>query len=555
MCPVFFRWIIEPTLLSRFVLLSFVAGIAGFLFIFKAKKNVQISRSLFGLLIAFYLTHITSTFLAINTAEAFFESQRIFLTISMILISAFIFSSKRSLLNFHFAFVFFAWVSLIICIVDVIINEGDESMFFGHVNILSSFLLGVAAILFVGFYHLKGNWRFISFRTGYLVIIFLAFVMTRSVVIAAVICFILGFLLVMLKTVKQKRIFLITYLTLGITGGLILILFPEILPSTPNSLNERFGLWENTLKIIQENPINGVGAGNWQFHYTKFGVAHLDKSAFFNINFRRPHNDFLGILSETGIIGFGLFLSMVIIVTRKFAKNISLPIDKLPIHLFCGLLGFMIVSYFSFPKERILHLMLFAFMFGALLTKTYPKNVKGINPKIVGVMITIGMIFNLVIGVQRIKGEYYTELSLKAQLEANGKQAIYYGNKALSQFYTTDPIGVPIHTYIGWGYNQSTRLNKLLYHSERAYQYAPNNYDVLNNYGYVLQRLQNFKQAEELYLKAYNINPNLEVAIINLTALEYNRGNYEKALHWLMKIENYKQKYPSNYDRIVDHLN
>lgn len=535
--------------------MSLIVGVGAILILIKSKKNVQISRLIFTLLIAFYIVHLISVSWSINMAEALFESQRIFLTISIVLTAVLIYSNRQNLLNFHFAVVFFSWIALIICTIDVLISKGDSSIFFGHVNILSSFLLGLSVILFAGFYHLKGNWRFISFRTGYLVMIFLAYVMTRSVVVAATVCFVLGFAIVMLKSVKQKRIFLLTYLALGIIGGIVIILYPELVPDPPNSIKERFGLWDNTLQLIQENPVYGVGVGNWQFHYTKFGVEHLDKTAFYNINFRRPHNDFLGILAEAGIIGLLIFLALAFIITRKFVKNISLPIDKLPIHLYCGLLGYMIISYFSFPKERILHLFFFAIILAILLLKLYPKNQKGINSKFVGALILLGMSFNIYIGAQRINGEYFTMKSVEAQIEGNGRLAIHYGNKALSPFYITDPSGVPVHTYIGWGYDQATKLDSLQYHSEMSYNYAPNNYAILTNFGYVLQRQKNFKQAEELYLKAYDINTRYEPVIVNLSALEYNRGNYQKALEWLQKVEGYEVKYPGNVDRIMDHLN
>ncbi|MBD3639282.1 MAG: O-antigen ligase family protein [Crocinitomicaceae bacterium] len=557
MCPVFLSdLLIEPTLISRFTLLSVVLlGIVAALLV-RQKKGFKLPLYLLVLFGAYYLVHLISAYWAINKAEAFFESQRVFLGICITLLTVLIFQSRKERFQFHFAFMVFGWIAGIACITDLILrNNTEHSIFFGHINIMSSFLFCAGLVLLIGFYSLKNSWRKISFRTGVALLILAVLIQTRSVLLAMLAFFIMGTGLVMIRNIKRKKIFLFAYLGLGLVAALILLFFPEIIPVTPHSLNERFGLWKNSIALIQDNPIQGVGAGNWQFNYGKYGVAHLEKTAFYNINFRRPHNDFLGILTETGLMGFTIFLCITGVVVIHFIQFIQNRTDKLVYYLFSGLTGIMVISFFSFPKERILHLALFSILLGLLLMKLFKKSTVRIKPKGVLFLLFVGLGFNAIIGTYRIKGEYHTKKAVEAQMRSDGRSAIDEGYKAISPFYITDPTGTPVYTYIGYGYNQKTILDSMLYTAEKAYELAPYDYKTLTNYGYVLQRHYQFKQAEKFYLDAYAINPNYEITLVNLSALDYNKGNYQKALEWLTKIENYQIKYPDTYQRLNDHLN
>ena len=58
-----------------------------------------------------------------------------------------------------------------------------------------------------------------------------------------------------------------------------------------------------------DHPVLGVGRGNWEYRYPLYaGGEHI------NINAapRRPHNDLLWIVSETGIVGLGFYLALLI---------------------------------------------------------------------------------------------------------------------------------------------------------------------------------------------------------------------------------------------------
>lgn len=70
----------------------------------------------------------------------------------------------------------------------------------------------------------------------------------------------------------------------------------------------RLILWQHTLSMIAAHPFVGVGAGNWRLMYPIFAQGDLMHPSTVPY---RPHNDFLWIWSETGILGAVAFLGLI----------------------------------------------------------------------------------------------------------------------------------------------------------------------------------------------------------------------------------------------------
>lgn len=83
-----------------------------------------------------------------------------------------------------------------------------------------------------------------------------------------------------------------------------------------SSLGLRLEFFRNTASIIAENPLHGVGTGGFAKAYASH-VAGTDMLATTN-----PHNEYLMIAAQTGIIGLGAFLFLLAIQWRT---SVSLP--------------------------------------------------------------------------------------------------------------------------------------------------------------------------------------------------------------------------------------
>ena len=86
--------------------------------------------------------------------------------------------------------------------------------------------------------------------------------------------------------------------------------------STTDSGSGRFEIWENGLKLFTDNPVFGIGIYNYRAY----------SNALFN-NDHYMHNTFLEVLTESGVIGFTLYLIVFVWVFYDFYIHRNSAID------------------------------------------------------------------------------------------------------------------------------------------------------------------------------------------------------------------------------------
>lgn len=117
--------------------------------------------------------------------------------------------------------------------------------------------------------------------------------------------------------------------------------------------NARIPVWINTLEIIKDNPIIGVGAGQWNEYYRLYyNKAVFDKHSGEKVRFNDAHNDYLETFANYGLIGFSILMWIVFLTGRSGLVMLSNPMQNDRIFILAsmlGLLGFSIVALVSFP--------------------------------------------------------------------------------------------------------------------------------------------------------------------------------------------------------------
>ncbi|MFW6280934.1 MAG: O-antigen ligase family protein, partial [Halanaerobium sp.] len=90
-----------------------------------------------------------------------------------------------------------------------------------------------------------------------------------------------------------------------------------------NSLKTRIVMWESSIYMIKNNPMLGVGVGNYQPHYLDYldNIAE-EKLSSSSRKHDHPHNMFLFIAAEQGIPSLVLFLIMIFIAIKVSLFNI-----------------------------------------------------------------------------------------------------------------------------------------------------------------------------------------------------------------------------------------
>jgi O-antigen ligase len=117
-------------------------------------------------------------------------------------------------------------------------------------------------------------------------------------------------------------------------------------------------LWKVGWRMVEAHPIEGVGVGNYQvvsIHYLlRPGVTLNNKFIVDTPKQFPPHNIYLSVLSELGIVGLTLFLAVVAFAlsaalraARAFSRRTEPTAELLARGLFIALAGYLAALFFS----------------------------------------------------------------------------------------------------------------------------------------------------------------------------------------------------------------
>lgn len=322
--------------------------------------------------------------------------------------------------------------------------------------------------------------------------------------------------------------------------------FSNIIKFEKGSGKDRLELWERTLKIIEEKPIFGCGAANWKIEMLKYGSKGLVSEN--NITFyQRPHNDFLWIFSEFGILGGLLYLFAFLWAFASLISRIKTVKDRSNVlfnyAILYSLIGITIFSFFSFPHERIVHNILLSLFFAVIIVGHYKDKTLISIPKqglfkMVFFSISALLLFvSITFGYQRFISESHTKKALIAKMENRHSTVINEINKANSPFYQMDPLSTPLSWYKGLAWYQIGQTDSAAVYLQKAKQLNPYHVHVLNNLASAYARKGETNQAVKTYKEALNIYPDFEEASLNLCAVYYNAGQTDNAFAVLKEID------------------
>jgi hypothetical protein len=298
------------------------------------------------------------------------------------------------------------------------------------------------------------------------------------------------------------------------------------------TLEERLRLWKKSFRMVQNNPLIGVGTGQWKIvlpHYGKIEKFEVTNGKITEIQFLRPHNDFMWVLAENGwaglILYLAFFLVLVIYALRIVLQSQDLYKSLFSLHMLFGLFGYMIIAFFGFPKERIFH-SIFLMLLAASVVSTYnqvfpkPHKIKRHKIGFLNILMVFFLIFSVFVGIVRFKSEVHTRNALAARQSGNWELVIHEIDRADSRFYSLDPASTPLMWYRGMANFFLGHRAQALDDFKKAYAHHPNHTHVLNNIGTCYALLQHPEKAIKFYRKALEISPGFERCSINLRKLD-----------------------------------
>ena len=113
----------------------------------------------------------------------------------------------------------------------------------------------------------------------------------------------------------------------------------------------RLRYYRQALESFFDNPIFGIGHGNWKIVSTKYDAKEMRDYVVQYYS----HNDFLQVLAEVGIFGFLTYSSFLILIFLKTIKHIN---NKRNNHIFLFLIlaltTYLFDALINFPAGRVL---------------------------------------------------------------------------------------------------------------------------------------------------------------------------------------------------------
>ncbi|HDS16243.1 MAG TPA: O-antigen ligase family protein [Proteobacteria bacterium] len=140
-------------------------------------------------------------------------------------------------------------------------------------------------------------------------------------------------------------------------------------------LEFRYYHWGNTLMMIKENPVLGVGPGNWRFTYPLYYQSFAKDPLFnYKMQVRRAHNDYLQLAAECGIPALLVFLWLWgrQFYLLRYPEPTGDEADwRLP--LLASLSAFSVIMFFSFPLQMAYSRMFCFFLLALGEARVWPE--------------------------------------------------------------------------------------------------------------------------------------------------------------------------------------
>lgn len=306
--------------------------------------------------------------------------------------------------------------------------------------------------------------------------------------------------------------------------------------SSTSSLNERFILWNKTYHIVDKKPLLGCGTGNWQICFPEAGLNGLNQMDYWNVNFTKPHNEYLGILAENGYFGLALYLTFIcsiviwsgfVIIEIKDKKEFLF--GAIIVSIICGC---CINAIFDFHNSRIEYLVWISVLYATLFR--FISNNNDINKNTIidrpgSIILIVLASWMVIVGIIRFTGEIETVKMQRALYHEDWDKVEQYSIKSISKYYSVDPFGMPIYWYHGQALKAMGKPQSI-FSFRQAFKAAPFCKENLNDLAvdeyYIMG---NHEKAKDLLSEAIRISPHYIYPYLNLTCIYIGENNLCKA--------------------------
>lgn len=535
------------------------------------------------LLLLLFCLNIFSALYHNFTADAIVSLSRLFILLSLTIFFANIFI-KKDYLSIAKSILIFTLISLLIYFWQIYIAFTHEKDFIssietisatmGNKNLLASIFFLSLPFLFYVYQTSNKLWKMLVLFELVLILCSLILIQSKAVTLGL---FFMSTSIILFALKGNSKIILsfiliiiIIISTLFITKPKIALQFQHEIEQVIRTKNRfledrivendsRVSLYIKTIDMIKDNPLLGVGPGNWKKEFPKYGLKNTigqkgDKFV------QRPHSDFLWFFSEGGILSGILYILLFIFTLRDalfFYLNMKDEKQYFFLILFSTMLGYLAISLFDFPSERPTHNLFLAILLGIIISERLKKRkYHNRSNKLVGIILMCLFSVNIAFASIRYKGDLHMTKALKYKSISDWGGMIAEIDMAYNQsLYDIDNTTTPLMWYYGIAYFNKGQVNIAFDYFKQAYNVNPYHLHVINNLATCYGYNNDYIKAKELYEECISISSRFEEAALNLSAIYSYEKRNEEALDVLLDVHDFNlAKESSVTDIYIDYF-
>ena len=579
---VYFKSTLDPVLLPRLLFLNILlTGVYLFLLLSKnpAYQDASILRRwVFVLLFGYFAITVVSGFWALNFREGIFDMVKTFSVFSLVAVIALIFNQTinwreklvksvvvAAILSLFIGF--YQYVQNVILSTNPWLPDGSPVVYsvkglMAHRNQYAISLMLMLPFTLYGVFIFKNKWKWAALVSSLLILILIFLLQVRSVWVGLFVAAIVTFFNIIIfgkDTIVRKKYWVTGVLIALAMGVFSVFLVRNFLPASdnilksnnPNSLDpysakniNRFKIYNVSTEMILRHPITGVGAGNWKIHSpTYFTNYHFDRD---ELIWLRPHNDYLWVASEKGIPGLLIFLGIFAITLYYLYKilitNIEINLKIFALFLMGGVIGYMVVSLFSFPLERInqqVYLSLLIASSVVIYHNNFPDKPKSFQIRKVLFLALPLLVFGVVYGISEVNMEILVKKARGLQMQSNWPGLLSESRKIPQTFKNIDVEGMPINWYPGLAATNMRDFETAIKEYGKAVETFPSNVKVLNNLGQAYIETGMYEKGLECCQRAVSVLNYYPEAFVNMSWAYFKMNRFEESMEMLLKIRDY----------------
>ena len=529
--------------------------------------NIFKNPIIISLMLLFFVNFLSSVYHNF-TADAIFSLSRLFVLLSLTVFFANLFE-KADYLLIAKSVLCFCVLSLLIYFGQIYIAFTNEKNFIssietisatmGNKNLLASILFLSLPFLFYVYQSANKLWKILVLFL--LVLILCSFLLIQSKAVLLGLLF-MSASIILFAFRSNSKIILSSIVIISMITSIFFITSPKVFNHFTQEIDQivkkkeridnnrivendgRVALYIKTIDMIKDNPLLGVGPGNWKKELPKYGLKNTigqkgDKFV------QRPHSDFLWFFAEGGMLSGILYILLFVFLLREtlfFYLDMKDEKRYFFLILFSTILGYIVISLFDFPSERPTHNLFLAIILAIIISERLKKRENyNTSNKLFGIILMCLFSINIAFASIRYKGDLHMTKALKYNSSSNWDKMIDELDMAYNQYlYDIDNTTTPLMWYYGLAYFNKGEVNIASDYFKKAYSINPYHLHVINNLATCYGYNNDYNKSKELYQECISISPRFEEAALNLAAIYHYEERNEEALDILLGVRNFR---------------